>query len=402
MKIDQLKELSEDISKEQLYDIIDLPEAQINAFLEKRKNIRKFDTELTLEEQNQFNDVFNKLKSHGYADIDTRVMELIKNQDAYTLIRVYKILQLLEQYFDDTNPTYFNNDFIDNLICCTIESKNDFSYLFKVYASAVDIEDMESVVINLLSNKDFVLKYQNRLLVIMNYFLPILVRKEREACENTTYPNVANFVSILTREELMESRTNEEIMMLMKFYLCTYNYQNSGNIARLMLSKGMINNRSNDEELYLLNHYNEYLLNRENENDMLGRVIEDEKILTKVSFNFQTYLIKVFEEIPKSQENNNGLTSALNKLLDQEEENLDYELEIKKILKDYSDYGQTVKEIIDASDDFRKSLKEIIKEAQREGLDDVNGYSKLIIAPDNHTDSQKYMIILKRALNERI
>ncbi len=403
MKIDQLKELGETTTKEQLYDIINLPEEQINVFLEAQKSIQTIDTELTLEERNQFTEVFYKLKSHGYVNIDTRVMKIIKNENAYTLKRVYKILNLLEQCFDNTCPDYFDNDFIDNLIRCTIESKKDLSYLFKVYDSALDTEDMEDVVINLLSNKEFVLKYQNRLRVIMNHFLPILAKKEREADKNTTYPNVANFVSLLTSEELMESRTSEEIMMLIKFYICTYNYQNSECIARLMLSNGMINNRSNDEELYLLNHYNEYVLNSDNPNDTLKRVIEDEKMLTKVSFNFQVYLINILEEMLKSQEDDNELFSSLNKVLDQEvKEELDYELEIKKVLKDYSDYGITVKEIIDASDDFHESLRTIIEEAEREGINDVKGYTKLIITPDNSSDSEKYMIILKREINKLI
>lgn len=389
MKIDQLKELNDSITKKQLRQLVNENENNINEFIRLQKYFKEGKINITKKYHNRFTEFMYKISTNGYAHTVNLVIDKLQNKDCDTLDNISPIIARIAADID--KGIVYANEFIDNLIDCTIENKESYLSLFDIYNEALGEEILKEKIIEILSNKKFVTNRMGRVRSFIRILTTAVAFDIEAIAKGTLSNNIALLIKVILSDELLDTRSIEEHEYIARFFKVYVKKQHSHDMFELSTSSQIVSNRNFDEQLYLLNLYNELVISNEDAHKILKSLFLNKKIYTKLSFNFQMYLIEIVRKIHESNEFIDALDTLLNS------KNLELEFEVKELIKKYTDCAKSVEEIINDSFDCAEAIKTIASEAQRENITEFNSDTKLVLVPYHHVSA--YVDNLKKYLN---
>lgn len=413
MKIEQLEELKDLTTKGQLQRLVREDENNIDEFI----HIQKFFEEeinsskeiaripLTKQSSNNFIELMYKLSTNGYpytvnsiiSKLRDHNQEILKNQGGESLEQSQGILnniyQIVKKIADDIEKGItYDNKFIDNLISCTIEDGKSYLSLFDLYNNAENEPMVTDMIRSLISDKKFTIKRRGNI-----YDLIIKLKKIVHQENQTQSNNIPNYIedlfTIIKSNELLEERTSKEHLYIASFFLYAFNENYSNQLSYLSTSSKVIKNRSFDEQLYLLSLYHDLIKENESDIEALNCLFFNDQIYTKLSFDFQIYLIDIVNNMQESTfafelQNHLAITNIFGG---------DIEYKLKQLIKDYTDYAESIEDIIKKSDDGAEAIKVISSEAKKENITEFDANTKLVLVPRYVTDNCVYD--LKRVLD---
>lgn len=391
MKIEQLKELNDSTTKKQLQQLVKEDKCNIDEFIRIQKFFEDVQIPFKKEYRNGYIDLMYKLSINGYVHTVNLIMDKLENEiNGETFENIHSIVERIASDFD--KGITYTNEFIDNLIDCTIANGQRYLSLFDLYKEAyLKEENLTKKIIKILSNKKFVTKRIGS----ARDFISILKSVddlEEQATKDILSGYVDYLVQLITSEELLDKRLPEEHEYITQFfYIHALNTRQIFNLLKLSTSSKVIENRGFSEQLYLLDLYKGFINSYKEIPTTLNRLFVDDKIYLQLSFSFQIYLIKIVDRMEES----NQFIELLDKLLIREAGNLEFE--IKELIKEYTNYATTVEQIINESCDGESAIHVIASEAERENIKEFDSNTRLVLVP--YKNIRERVDQIKKTLN---
>lgn len=374
MKIDQMSQLNNNISQEQLNVLINASESDVDEYLRIQKffNGLKLKIDVSKEMQTKFMENLYKLSTNQYIHTVNEIMDSLSE---YTVEEDYRVLYTIAERIanDIDKGIIYTNKFIDNIIRSSIVEENSVLELFDIYNEAKKDENLKDKIFELISNDEFITNRPENINAFVKK-LKYIFALENKNTNRPTFKYTDILFQIITSNDLLWSRTAEEHLNLINFFIYSFNEETSYKMLELFTGLAIAHNRTYDEQLYILDLYNNLVLHNENTSSLYARLFTDKALYMDFPFDLQIYLIEIFDKITEP-----AFFEELETIINLDED--DIVVSIKEIIKKYTDYALTVKQIINTSSNGEQAVNLITSEARDENIEEINSETKLVLVP---------------------
>lgn len=384
MKIEQLKKLSETITRQQLRELVSESNDDIDEYLRIQEFFnRPIYAQLNISTQNIIGVMF-RLYVSGYPETVEFIMNKLRIGVTCDKSFYDRVFNLMYRLIGDLNKgIVYDKDFLEVLITCIVDKGFDqFSKILDAYTDASKEGILEPYIIRMVSNKNFIL---NRYDDIPAFIAQLHRMVSLDESDPNLHSNIKMIQNMILSDDLLTKRTRKEHENLIDFFALCFDANKSeqnNKLFNLITSGFVVSNTEYDEQLYLLNEFKDQVLLKDKHKKTLERLFLDPKVYNHLTFDFQVYLINILDHIKE-----NMFFIKINKLLDQENERL--ALEIKELIKTYTIYARTVSEIINSSTDAKSAIDIIATEAKLENITELDDKTKLVLIPHDLPNIKK-------------